>query len=194
MMDNKGGAPLMLGGFDVHKQETPVSCGPASVLMALEMMGITVPESRLRRKMHTSKLWGTMPGMVKRGYQRYLRKGGFNLNVRILSGRAVTTHTLAESLQKGRPVVVSFYTENHFNPGNIVGHYAVVCGIDESAGKVYLANPFGTKDELDLDRFWKMTEYDLSDGKTSFGMKLALILGKLIGMVKPRLVFVLEDE
>jgi hypothetical protein len=135
-----------------------------------------------------------MPGMVRRGYQRYLRKNGVNLNVRILSGSSVTTRTLVESLQKGRPVVVSFYTENHFNPGNMVGHYSVVCGIDESAGKVYLANPFGTKDEIDIDRFWAMTEYDLSQGKTTFGMKCGLILGKLLGLVKSRLVFVLEDE
>ena len=184
----------MLKNIRIHKQETPVSCGPASVLMALEMMGITIPESRLRRKMHTSRLWGTLPGMVKRGYQRYLRKGGVNLNVRILSGSSVTTRTLVESLQKGRPVVMSFYTENYFSPGNMVGHYSVVCGIDESAGMVYLANPFGTKDEIELDRFWKMTEYDLSDGKTSFGMKLGLMLGKLLGMVKPRTVFVLEEE
>ncbi len=194
MTNSKSGSALMLKGVRIHKQETPVSCGPASVLMALEIMGISMPESKLRRKMHTNRLWGTLPGMMKRGYQRYLRKKGINLKVRILSGPAVNTRTLVESLQKGRPVVVSFYTENHFNPGNMVGHYSVVCGIDENASMIYLANPFGTKDEIELDRFWKMAEYHLSDGKTSLGMKLALMFGKLIGMVKPRMIFVLEDE
>jgi hypothetical protein len=157
------------------------------------MLGVEITESKLRRKMHTNRLWGTLPGMLKRSYQRYLRKNGIALQVRMHNGSAVTTDTLIKSLQKGRPVVVSYYTENHFSPGNMVGHYAVVCGLNEENGTVFLANPFGTKDEVDLERFWKMTEYDLSEGTTSRGMKLALILGKLLGMIRPRNVFVLED-
>lgn len=184
----------MLEGVRIHKQETPVSCGPASVLMALDMMGVRIAESRLRKKMHTNRLWGTLPGSLMRVYQHYLRKHDINLRVQKLSGPNVTADTLIDSLQKDRPVIVSFYTENHFDPGHMVGHYAVVCGVDENAGTVYLANPFGTKDEIELGRFWKMTEYDLSDGRASFWMKLDLMLGKLLGMVKPRTVFILEDE
>jgi hypothetical protein len=161
--------------------------------MALEIMGIRVSEPELRRKMRTSSLWGTSPGMLKRVYQEYLRENGAGLKVRVLCGATVTTGMLIESLQKGRPVIVSFYTENHFDPGMMVGHYAVVYGIDTEADNVYLANPFGSKDEVELKRFWKMTEYDLSEGRTSCFMKFSLLLGKLFGMIKSRTVFVLED-
>jgi hypothetical protein len=68
-----------------------------------------------------------------------------------------------------------------------------VYGVDDDAGKVYLANPFGSEDIFDIDRFWRMTEYDLSEGETPFFMKLSIKLGKLLGIIVPRTVFVLED-
>lgn len=188
------GFPITFSNFALHKQETPFSCGPASAKMALEMLGIEVPESELRKRMWTNPLMGTLYGFLRRAYERYLQENGMGLKVRILSGSSVTTQTLAESLEKGRPVIVSFFTENHFKPGTMIGHYSVVCGIDEEAGKVYLANPFGSKDTVELDEFWKMTEYDLSQGKTLFFVRVSIKLGKLLGIVAPRTIFVLEEK
>jgi len=194
MDENKtSGSAITLSGFELHKQETPFSCGPASTKMALEIMGIKVAESDLRRLMRTNSMTGTLYGFLKRAYERCLRENGKDLRVRILSGDSVTARTLVESLKKGRPLIVSFFTENHFRPGTMVGHYSVVYGIDEEAGKVFLANPFGSKDAVDMERFWKTTEYDLSEGETPFLMRLSILLGRLLGIIVPRTIFVLED-
>ena len=191
--NNIPGSSIQLSGFTPHKQETPVSCGPASVKMALEILGIKISESDLRKRMKTNPILGTLYGFLRRAYECCLKENGMDLRVRILSGPSVTSSTLAESLAKGWPVIVSFFTENHFRPGTMVGHYSMVCGIDEEAGKVYLANPFGSEEIIDIDRFWKMTEYDLSEGETPLFMKLSIKLGKLLGIIVPRTVFVLED-
>jgi hypothetical protein len=191
--DTIAGSPIKLSGFSLHKQETPVSCGPASAKMALEILGVRISEPELRKRMKTNAVFGTLYGFLRREYERCLKENGVNMRVRILSGPSVTGPVLAESLAKGWPVIVSFFTENHFRPGTMVGHYSVVCGIDEDAGKVYLANPFGSEDVVDMDRFWRMTEYDLSEGKTPFFMKLSIKLGKLLGIITPRTVFVLKE-
>jgi ABC-type bacteriocin/lantibiotic exporter with double-glycine peptidase domain len=186
-------SPKKLSGFTLHKQETPVSCGPASAKMALEILGIKISESELRKRMKTNIVLGTLYGFLRRTYERCLKENGVNVQVRILSGPSVTSEVLAESLAKGWPVIVSFFTENHSRPGTMVGHYSVVYGIDERAGKVYLANPFGSEDIIDIDRLWKMTEYDLSEGKTPFFMKLSIRLGKFMGIIAPRTIFVVEE-
>jgi len=191
--DDVAGSLIKLSGFALHKQETPFSCGPASAKMALETLGIGVSEAELRKRMKTNPILGTLYGLLRRAYESCLQEHGMKMKVRIRSGSSVTGNTLAESLAKGRPIIVSFFTENHFRPGTMVGHYSMVCGIDEEKGKVYLANPFGSEDVIDLDRFWKMTEYDLTESTTPFFTKLSIKLGKLLGIVTPRTIFVLED-
>lgn len=184
---------IRLSNFALHKQETPFSCGPASTKIALETQGIKITESELRKRMRTNSFTGTLYGALRRAYQQCLHEKGKSFTVRILSGPSVTVRTLVDSLQKGRPVIVSFFTENHFRPGTMVGHYGMVYGIDEEEGTVDLANPFGSRDVIELEQFWKMTEYDLSKGNTPFFMKLSIRLGKLFGIVKPRTVYVLEE-
>jgi hypothetical protein len=183
---------IMLPEFALHKQETPCSCGPAATKMALEILGIKVPESELRKRMWTNSLLGTPPSLLARAYQGYLRENGINLRVRVRSGQSVTTDTLLASLQAGRPVIVSFYTENHFRKGTIVGHYSVVYGIDRDAGYLHLANPFGFKEKIEIDQFWKTTDFRQVEGKMPLLMKLSLKLGALLGIEVPRMVILLE--
>jgi len=91
----------MLSGFTLHKQETPVSCGPASAKMALEIMGIDVSEAELRMRMKTNRFMGTMLRPLRKVYKHYLREKGIDLHVRALSGSSVTNRTLVDSLKKG---------------------------------------------------------------------------------------------
>ena len=193
-VNNTGGSATVLTGFTLHKQETPVSCGPASAKMALQILGIEVPEAELRRRMRTNSLVGTPTGFLRRGYQACLQNSGMSLRVRVLSGSSVTSRTLVESLERGRPVIACFLTENHFRPGTMVGHYSVIYGIDVDANTIRLANTFGSKDTVELERFWEMTEFDLTDGYIPFFQKLLMRLGKLFRMVVPRTIVVLEDE
>ena len=85
----------------MHKQETLVSCGPASVKMALEILGIKISESELRKRMRTNTILGTLYGFLRNAYENCLKENGMDLRVRILSGPSVTGETLAESLAKG---------------------------------------------------------------------------------------------
>jgi hypothetical protein len=192
----KGAVPkslIMLPEFTLHKQETPFSCGPAAAKMALEIMGIKVPEFELRKKMWTNSVLGTLPTLLARAYQDYLRENGKALRVRVRSGQSITTDTLLASLQKGRPVIVTFFTDNHFRKGTIVGHYSVVYGIDPDAGYLHLANPFGFKEKVEIERFWKSTDFRQVEGKMPFLMKLGLKLAALLRMEIPRTVILLED-
>ena len=186
--------PVMLSEFSLQKQETPFSCGPAAAKMALEIMGIKVPEAELRKRMWTNSILGTLPGLLSRAYQSYLSENGIGLRARVRSGPSVTTDALLDSLRKGRPVIVTFFTENYFRKGTIVGHYSVIYGIDGEVRHFHLANPFGFKETVEVDRFWKTTDFRQVDGKMPLLIKLGLKLGRLLGLFVPRTVILLEDS
>jgi hypothetical protein len=155
---------FLLNGFPVRKQETPYTCGPASVRMALEFLGHRIIEEEIAEKMGTSRRFGTSHGRLKRAYNKYLDELETGLLAETVRGKAVTENSVADSLDAGLPVIASFLTENHFNPGTAVGHFCVIIGVNLKTRVFTLANPFGYREQVDIDLFWRLAGWNPDKG------------------------------
>jgi hypothetical protein len=157
-------AEVVLKSFPVRKQETPYTCGPASVRMVLEFLGHRIPEEEIAERMGTSKRFGTSHGRLKRAYNKYLDELETGLLAKTIRGKAATENSVADSLDAGLPVIASFLTENHFNPGTAVGHFCVIIGVNLKTLIFTMANPFGYKEKVDIDLFWRLAGWNPEKG------------------------------
>jgi len=176
-----------LSGFELYKQETPMSCGAASARMVLSYLGMEVTEEELRGKMKLNKRIGILPFMLKKGLNNILREKGSELTAVEKSGEELPLQIIKESLRDDRPVIASFLAENHFRPGTLVGHYSVIIGLDEDNNEIMLANPFGWEETMSVSEFKEKAAYD-AGRKTPFAVKA----GKFLGLLKPHTLWVLE--
>jgi len=152
-------AAVLLEGFPLHKQETPYTCGPAAARMVLEYLGHPVAEAEIKRRMRTNPATGTLPSQEVRGLNEYLAEFKTGLKAKTLKGAEVANEVVLQSLRQKLPVIASFLTENFFKPGTLVGHYAVIIGLDPPADEFTLANPFGSIMKIATARFWRLAEW-----------------------------------
>ncbi|HUT54144.1 MAG TPA: C39 family peptidase [bacterium] len=150
----------VLDPFPLHKQETPYTCGPASLRMALEFLGHPLPEKEIARAMGTLSLTGTSPFGMHLAANHYLKKLSTGLRARDKIGKAATNDVIFSSISRKLPVIFTWLTENAFKPGTAVGHYSVIIGFDEARREFTIANPFGTIHPLDFDRFRRLAAWD----------------------------------
>ena len=183
------GSPIILENFPVYKQETPFTCGPSSVRMTLEFLGHPLPEKDIARRMGTKKMIGTSHGMLIRAYRKYLAELETGFTVEKITGKAATEDAVESSLKQGLPIIASFLTENHFKPGTSVGHYCVIIGIDREKKEFTLANPFGYKESIGIDHFWRLAEWNPGPGDIP-GVKNP----KILPFRLPRTLVVLEKN
>lgn len=166
------GRKVLLEDFTVHKQETPYTCGPAAARMSLEYLGHKLSEAEIKKRMNTSALLGTSHGQLYRAYLKYLAEFNTGLEASIIRGVEATNRVVMESLHNNLPLIASFITENHFKPGTSVGHYAVIIGMDPAANTFTLANPFGYKETVDIDKFWRLAEWRPGPGDLPENVKV----------------------
>ncbi len=179
---------LILAGFPLYKQETPFSCGPCSARMCLEYLGHEVEEAELRKRARTNKHAGTIPAMLARAYNDVLTELGAGLTARMLTGPAADDAVIRNSLAQGLPIVISFLDENAFRPGTLIGHYSVVYGHDQA--EVMIANAFGRRETIALERSWKMVAFD-PGGEP---MPASMTLGLALRLLARRTMIVLEKR
>jgi hypothetical protein len=160
----RAGAPLLLDPFPVHLQETPYTCGPAAVKMVLAFLGHDLKEAEIARRMGTSPVLGTSNGQLLRAYRKYLAELNTGYTAAIVAGKKFRAALVADNLAKRQPLIVSFLTENYFNPGHPVGHYVVIIGIDQDQNTFTLANPFGRTEVMDIGRFFRLAEWSPKPG------------------------------
>ena len=152
-------APLLLDPFPTHLQETPYTCGPVAVKLVLSFLGHDLPEAEIAKRMGTSPLWGTSNGQLLRAYKKYLAEFKTGYSAAIFTGDKFSPDFVANNLAQRRPLIATFLTENHFNPGHAVGHYIVIIGIDLQQNTFTLANPFGCTDVMPIDRFFRLAAW-----------------------------------
>jgi len=156
--------PLLLDPFPTHRQETPYTCGPAAVKLALSFLGHEAPEAEIAKRMGTNGLWGTSNGQLLCAYKKYLAELSTGFTAAIFTGDKFSPDFVADNLAARRPLIASFLTENHFNPGHAVGHYIVIIGVDLQAETFTLANPFGRTDVMPIDRFFRLAAWSPKPG------------------------------
>lgn len=171
------GIKLSLDGFEVYRQETDHTCGPAAVRMTLQYMGLDISEKKIAKKALTHP-FGTLHWTLLEGYKKLARKIGFD--VEMSENDYDVFEKIVESLQGGRPVVFIYAVMNDFPPYEKCLHYGILTGIDGDASQVMVANPFGVHESMGIDEWW---------GRFSLGADYApdgtSILIKL-GLLKPR--------
>ena len=155
---------VLLQNFPVYKQETPYTCGPASVRMCLAFLGHKLPEKEIARRMGTSPLFGTSPWQLLPAYNKYLKQFNTGLIAKDKLGKAANNQVIFKSISMGRPVIFTWLVENYFKPGTSVGHYCVIIGFDQNKKEFTIANPFGTIHPLEFDRFWRLAAFSPKSG------------------------------
>ena len=147
----KGDFRKILDPFPVYKQETDHTCGPASMRMALEFLGNAQPEHRLA--MHALTLpTGALHLPMLWAYRRFLKPLG--LSVVMSQDDPDVYEKIKAALADGLPTMIIFSVIDEFHPPNKVMHYAVVMGLDEPAGVIHLANPFGHMQKMPIGEWW----------------------------------------
>ena len=145
-----------------HKQKTEWTCGPASMRMVLDSLGIKKSEKELIKLLDTNEIQGTL----HKSFPELAEK--FNLNY--IVGRKNSTLEQLDNLQEQdyRIIVSYFIPEDNFH------HYAVLKEVDPK--KIHLLDPwFGENTEYSIDNFnrnWHdlLEKYD-KDKKWFFGIK-----------------------
>lgn len=155
---------IVLENFPLYKQETPYTCGPASVRMCLAFLGHKLSEQEIAKRMGTRPGLGTFPWQLNHAYNKYLREFKTGLSATDKTGKQADNQLIFKSLRSNRPVIFSWLTENYFKPGTPVGHYCVVIGADQGAKEFTIANPFGTIHILEFDRFWRLAAWSPKNG------------------------------
>jgi len=113
------------------KQDTPYTCGPASIQMAMDFFGFFEGEKQLKKEVHADYDIGT----THKWMMDVVKKKGFYCREENESTLDDVCFLLNEKL----PVIVHF-TE----PSENATHYSVVTGIEN--GAVILNDPWNGKD------------------------------------------------
>lgn len=129
-----------------HKQEKPYSCGPAALKAALEGLGKSVSEQKIRQQAGTDPVDGTdVSGVAQAAHQP-----GVQPKVR----HPMSLAELLGEVDQGHPVVCDI--QDHGNPEDFKkdesGHYVVAK--DHEDGKIEFHDPYeGRERELPLQEF-----------------------------------------
>ncbi len=100
--------------LSLYKQRTEYSCGPASLRIALKLLGVEYDERWLSRRMHTSVKIGTSPS----SFRDILRM----LNIDLTEIENATIGDIRRFVQRSLPVIVAWNYRDD-------GHYSVVTGL-----------------------------------------------------------------
>lgn len=174
------GDVILLPDFPVYKQQTDHTCGPATVRMILEYLGLRVTEPHLAARCATHPL-GTLHWTLRVGFDQFLRKIGYTVKMEGASPD-VYEH-IKDSLKENLPVMFIYAVEDHFHPGKKVTHYGALIGVDEPARTVTFANPFGYIESMGIEEWWD--RFSLSQEYMPADQQFAMRIGAL----KPRTVF-----
>jgi len=172
-------------GFRIFRQETDHTCGPCAVRMVLLHLGRNVSERRIAALSMTHPL-ETLPWTLLMGYRKLLKPLGFDV-VMSENDRDVYERMIVE-IKENRPVIFVYGTIDDFHPPKKVTHYGIAVGIDEPAGTITIANPFGKLEKMRIEEWWE--RFSLLPEYAPLAERLAVRLGVL----QPRTAFFLVPE
>jgi hypothetical protein len=174
-----------LAGFPIYKQETDHTCGPCAVRMTLEYLGLKVDEAAIARRCLTHPL-GALPWTLVPGFNSYLSKLG--KKAEMVGDAPDVYERIVSALQRGIPTIFIYAVTDVFHPPKKVTHYGIATGIDEPAGTITAANPFGCSDKMPLEEWWD--RFSIADEYAPSVEGLAVKLG----ILKPRTAIFISDK
>lgn len=113
-----------------YAQETSWTCGPASMKMALEKLGIRKEEKELARVMKTTKKHGTDHKYFATAAKK------FKLAFRVKTNSSLKN--VKELLDDGWLVIINYFDEREKE-----GHYAVAVRVEKN--KLFINDPWNKK-------------------------------------------------
>lgn len=105
-------------------KQSPSYCGPASLKMVLAYYGVEESEKKLGELCHTTLRRGTTWQSLVRVAKRY----GLGAEMK----RRASLRDIENSIKKGAPVIVNWFSVNE-------GHWSVIIGIDSV--NIYMLDP-----------------------------------------------------
>lgn len=177
---------IKLEDFPIRRQQTPYTCGYATIGMISSFLGKQIEEEEIPLGFLFKMMKGLLPSQFIRTFERCLPDYSIELRT---APKEIIVETIFQQLKDGIPGPIIYSTVNDFDKPNLVMHYAIVIGIDERKAKVVLANPFGYEEILELEDFLEKMAYRNYTEKP-FAIRLALLLGTL----KRNSLFVIKNR
>jgi predicted double-glycine peptidase len=121
-----------------HRQSKPHTCGPTSLRMVLEFLGLIKTEEELEM----------LAGTIEEGTTPYnLIKAAESLNLHCYVKSPSSVEEVKNFIDSGLPVIVSYFDTDEL-------HYSVIVGYDEN--KFYFNDPWDGTDQvemMEIDKF-----------------------------------------
>ncbi|MFC1474708.1 C39 family peptidase [bacterium] len=146
-----GSEIIELENFEVCRQETDHTCGPCAVRMILKYLGRDIDEKKIAALCLTHPL-GTLHWTLLAGFRKLLKPLGFS--VEMSENDPDIYSCIKNGLRNGRPVMFIYGVIDDFHPPKKVTHYGIVTGVDEPAGEIMIANPFGRLERMPIGEWW----------------------------------------
>lgn len=177
---------IKLDNFPIRRQQTPYTCGYATISMISSFLGKQMEEEEIPKGFLFKMVKGLLPSQFIRTFERCLPDYSIELRT---APKEVIVETIFQQLKDAIPVPIVYSTVNDFDRPNLVTHYAIVMGIDERKTKVVLANPFGFEEILEIEDFLDKMAYRNYTEKP-FKVRIALLLG----ILKRNMMFVIRKR
>lgn len=137
---------LAFHGLRPTRQESPYTCGPASLQCVAAFTGRRPTEAQLAAALGTTKRHGTTPAQ--------LRAGAAKLGLRPTMCRRMSAVALLMALKRGRPIIVLWNDHG--------AHWSVVVGVHAKRRSLVLADPWRQSGMrlvriADFKRHWRTT-------------------------------------
>jgi len=150
--------------------------------MVLKYLGRDVDEKRIAAVCLTHPK-GTLHWTLLAGFRKLMKPMGFS--VEMSENDPDIYRRIKEELRAGRPVTFIYAVTDDFHPPERVTHYGVAIGLDEVAGEVSIANPFGRIEKMSLAEWWARFSLEKEYLPAVEGFFLR------IGVLKPRTAFII---
>ena len=164
---------ILLEKFKTYQQTSEITCGPASIIMAIHYLdGTILDEEEVAKKAKTDNITGTLAKDMDKAISElgYSFDSKFNYTEENLPSRDEISFSkyIKESLKNNESIIVL--------SKDWAGHYSVIIGYDDMGTDVYyddviiLADPYDTSDHISDDytifnyqRFYAKMKGDVVD-------------------------------
>ena len=175
---------IKLKNFPLYKQQTPYTCGYASISMISSFLGKPIKEGEIPK----GPLFNTVKGLPPWEFVKIFEKCLPDYSVRLKSpDRKKIPEMIFEQIKNDLPVPVIFSTIDDFDKPHMNMHYSVITGIDKEKTKVILVNPFGYEETMKMGELLDKMAYNNYPHKP---LRVRFVL--LLGVLKINNIFIIK--
>jgi len=181
--------------FSAFAQKERFSCGPATIRMLAHHFGVMISEEDAGKLCRYSPKNGTIHWFFRQALEKVLN------GVKVTMKHDVSWQEIESSLEQNLPVAFIFMSSNEKNPlvkdpkpGNYP-HYGIILSVNLPQKTVFIANPFGYRENIDIAEFEKRWGLDPEYLKCeNFRDEMLWKILKFTRLMRPRTCFILSSK